>query len=513
MNRLRYWSALSLLLAGAMLVYPSVRAEEPPAQKKKDDKPAPKWLIDRALTVSAAPAPVPALKYRLYPLSTDRKEGNAVPLYLRFAHERSDARKKLLREKPSEWNKLPLDKLPLADVKNFLDDYRYNLKQLDLGARRKTADWSYAFDAGDPIGMLLPDAQEMRIHAPILVLKARVEIAEGRFDDAVRTLETGFSFSQQVGDGPFLINSLVGIACASLFAECLTDMIERSGTPNLYWALAAMPRPLIDLRKANEFEQKMLELQFPDLADLDQPQSAEGWNRSSLKGDGRQILFLAQQRSVEGWNTALVNVRKEIERLSKLDKDFKRTKPGNAVTDPASKSPDLPIARKYLAEVAGIKLDALNAMPPAEVLLRYLSSFYHELRDDVFKAGYLPFPQRLSMIDEANKRLKAAPDTEAAWLARLMLPAIRHVQLAEVRLPRRLAILQAIEALRMYAGAHDGALPEKLSEVKVVPVPNDPGTGKPFDYQRDRNTATLISRIPGEVPGQTAMRYRVTVRR
>jgi hypothetical protein len=513
MTRLRRWSALSVLLAGALLLFSSVRADEPPAQKKADAKPIPDWMIDRTMMVSAAPAPVPALKYRLYPATTDRRPGNAIPIYLRFAHERSDARKKQIREKPEQWNKLPLDKLPLDEAKKFLDSYRYNLKQLELGARRSSVDWSYTLDAGDPIGLLLPDVQEMRMHAPILVLKARVEMAEGRFADAVRTLETGYSFSQQVGDGPFLINSLVGIACGSMCTDCLTDLIEQPQAPNMYWALAVIPWPLNDLRKANEIEQRMLEMQFPDLADLDRPRSAKEWDR------------------------VLANVRKEIERINHLEKDFKVVKPGCAWTDPASKSPDLPIARKYLTEAVGIKADAIAAMPPAEVLLRYLSSFYHELRDEVFKAAYLPFPKRLAVCDEADKRLnvvrhphvgktyelrpvdeadknsKAAPDTEPARLARLLLPAIRKVQLADIRLPRRLAILQAIEALRMHAAAHNGQLPDKLADVKVVPVPDDPGTGKAFEYQRDGKTATLISRIPGEVPGYTAMRYRVTVRK
>ena len=33
---------------------------------------------------------MPALRYRLYPSFMERKEGNAVPIYLRFAHERND---------------------------------------------------------------------------------------------------------------------------------------------------------------------------------------------------------------------------------------------------------------------------------------------------------------------------------------------------------------------------------------------------------------------------------------
>jgi hypothetical protein len=426
---------------------------------------------------------MPALKYRLYPSVTERKEGNAVPIYLRFAHERSDARKKQLREKPAEWNKLPLEKLPLPEVKQLLDSYNYNFRQLELGARRRVAEWNYTMDAGDPVGMLLPDVQEMRMHAPLLVLKARAEMAEGRMDDAIHTLETGFSFSQQVGDGPFFINDLVGFACTDQFVDCVLELMQRPNGPNLYWGLAVLPRPFITLRTAGEFEQAMLEMQFPELADLDRP------------------------RSAEQWDAALVRMRKLAER------DIKSPKPGTASSDPAAKSPDLPAAKKYLAEVVGVAAPKVDAMPPAEVLLRYLSHYYRELRDQAFKGSYLPFPQYWPLSAQADQRLKAAPDTEAARLILAFLPALHKVHLAQARIERELTALQAIEALRMYAAAHGGELPEKLDQVKTAPVPNDPGTGQPFEYQRDGQTATLTSRIPGTKLETTGLCYRVTLRK
>src|SRR5262249_22811361 len=150
--------------------------------------------------------------------------------------ERSEARTKQLQDEPAKWNKMPLEKLPLDEVKKFLDSHKYNLRQLDLGARRRTADWSYTLDAGDPIGLLLPDMQDMRRQAPLLVLKARVEIAEHRYMDAIHTLETGFSLSQQISEAPFLVSDLVGIALANLFADCLLELIERPDAPNVYWA-------------------------------------------------------------------------------------------------------------------------------------------------------------------------------------------------------------------------------------------------------------------------------------
>src|SRR5258708_747667 len=143
MNRSRRWSVLMglVVLTGLLSAY---SGQAQPPEKKEGDKPDEKWLFDRSFSISPAAAPVPALKYRLYPALADRKEGNAVPMYLRFAHERSDEQKKALSLKTEDWIALPAEKLPLAEMKEFLAEYRYKLRQLELGARRKTADWSYA---------------------------------------------------------------------------------------------------------------------------------------------------------------------------------------------------------------------------------------------------------------------------------------------------------------------------------------------------------------------------------
>ncbi len=80
---------------------------------------------------------------------------------------------------------------------------------------------------------------------------------------------------------------------------------------------------------------------------------------------------------------------------------------------------------------------------------------------------------------------------------------------------RKLAALRVEipRCLRRHAAANDGQLPDKLDQVKVVPVPNDPGTDKPFQYERDGKTATLIGRIPGEALNTTGLRYHLTIRK
>ena len=79
----------------------------------------------------------------------------------------------------------------------------------------------------------------MRSYVPMMVLKVRVELAEGNYSAAAHWLETGFAFSRHVGNGPFLINRLIGVACANQFADCLLDFVQQPDAPNLYWPATA----------------------------------------------------------------------------------------------------------------------------------------------------------------------------------------------------------------------------------------------------------------------------------
>jgi hypothetical protein len=481
MIRLRPWSALIFTL----LLAPLLRAE---------DKPASPWAIDRSLTVSPQAAPVPTLKYRLLPLSSEAKEGNAAPIYLRLAHEQSDASRKYLTETPQTWNQLPVDQVPLEQARKFLQDHHYMLRQLELGARRRSIDWNYTLEEPNPIGLLLPDVQWMRSCEPMLMLQVRVALAEKDFPAAAHHLETGFAFSRHVADGPTLIHKLVGLGLAMQLAGGVADFVERPDAPNLYWACTTLPRPLIDLRGPLEWEYRMLEMQFPEFADLDRERSAEQWD-AALRRMRTELRGLVLEPG-EGGKRKLPDW---------LPKDC-------APEDPAAKSPDLPAARQFVARTKGLSADKVGAMPPAQVLLLYIAGVYREDRDDWYCSAYLPYPQAHPMMGAAIKRLREAPVSEAHVPARTLLPGLDRALGAQVRVERNFAALRIIEALRIFAAAHDGKLPNKLSEVTEVPLPDDPATGRPFEYAREGDTATLAS--PGDslpVPG--GIRYRVTIRK
>jgi hypothetical protein len=180
--------------------------------------------------------------------------------------------------------------------------------------------------------------------------------------------------------------------------------------------------------------------------------------------------------------------------------------------EPAAKSSHLEAARKLVAERQGKSAEVVAKMPPAQVLLLSIADEIADLRDDQFKITYLPFPAAHPRMAAANKALMSATGGEGVRLAKLFLPAVAKVMVAQNRLERKTAALRAVEALRMHAAAHNGQLPDSLDQVTIVPVPLDPGTGKPFGYHLNRATATLTSRLPGEPLATTGMRYRLTMR-
>jgi hypothetical protein len=95
-----------------------------------------------------------------------------------------------------------------------------------------------------------------------------------------------------------------------------------------------------------------------------------------------------------------------------------------------------------------------------------------------------------------------------------LIPAGIKVRRAQARLEQRIALLRHVEALRMYAAAHDGKLPARLSDFPV-PLPNDPFTGKPFRYEVAGDTAHFRGSPPAseaKVPAYN-VHYQVTVRK
>jgi hypothetical protein len=111
----------------------------------------------------------------------------------------------------------------------------------------------------------------MRSLGRLVALQARVSVLDGRIDDAVDSLQTGFALARHVSDGPTSFQALVGLALTGVMIKPLEDLVQARGVASLYWALSDRPHPFIDLSAALETERFTLEREIPRLRELDGP--------------------------------------------------------------------------------------------------------------------------------------------------------------------------------------------------------------------------------------------------
>jgi hypothetical protein len=443
------------------------------------------------LTLPPAAAPVPALKYPLLPELSEQTPGNAVPLYYRaFSPEWSThVRKREVMEKVEKASEAPLADLKNSDLRWLLDNKA--LREVDRAARRAYCDWEFTERLKeDGINFLIPDVQAMREFALLLTVRARLEMADGHLDRALHTLRTGFALARHVGDSVTLVQALVGIAVANRMAVQVEELLRQPGAPNLYWSLTGLPRPFNDLRKPLQGEKLWLLATWPELREVDNPH---------LSAQQRERLLV----------TAAMFV-------TEPSSDYRTWTPDAAarLTTIAQVAKAYPGAKRALI-AAGRKPEAVEALPALQVVLIEALRDYEQRRDEQFKWMELPYYEARPGLERAAKALRESKARrEGIPLAQLMLPDASKVAAAAARLDRRIAALRCVEAVRLYAAAHDGKPPAKLADVTEVPIPADPMTGKGFEYKVSGDTFTLSAPAPpGDTAPNNALTYEVTLRK
>ncbi len=422
------------------------------------------------LVLHPAAEPRPALKYQLLPGLLDRHPGNAAVHYGKVkAENNAFFSNKELWERIYRWLEMPLAELRTeADretwTKSRLLEGGAFFDHLERAARCESCDWQLPIREGEFYSIPLPEIQESRSFARLLGVRARLQIAHGRFDESVRTLQSGYAQARHVANGPTLINGLVGVAICNIMSGQVREFIQQPDAPNLYWALTQLPSPLIDMRRGIEAEMHAIYLSFPEVRDLDDTPRGAGYWQESLERFWQKVA-------------------------------------GYIDAPPMMKRPEAltllcirgyPIAKRGLIG-RGLSIEAVEAMPVAQVCLWYTMQTYKELRDDIFKWFYVPYPKSHEGVRRADEQITESvrEGREILPLAAIFLPAMSAARRADIRCDRQIAALRVIEALRLYAAGHDGKLPRDLDQIREVPIPNDPVTGRPFAYQLRRDTAIL----------------------
>jgi hypothetical protein len=325
------------------------------------------WADARSSTVGAAkltiyPAKAGELdkKYQLMVNPEDQVEGDAVALYEKAVKL---IPKDFNQEQIREWLKLPVEQFPQKQAEQTLQKYLEPLKLTARATRCKECKWPEWKPGDQPKNLT-----EYRKLAYIIELWARLEISQGSYEGAVLAIRTGFETARDLGQGPTIIQGLVGTAIGGIMCREVKQYLQGKDLPNLYHALAGIPRPLIDIEAAIENEKKV----------------------------------------------GLASVKNKL------------------------------------------------------------------LREQIEKQ---------------------------------MASSLARTRLISKRLVNNLNGLQCVEAIRDYAAAHEGQLPDNLSDINQVEVPKDLVSGKEFEYHRTDKGATLQSAIPEGGNERDAFHYEITLKK
>lgn len=460
-----------LVLALCFVPLFAARAADPPA---------------KSLLLSPAPESIPALRYQLLPEVIDQTPGNAAQVYYRamlpetFHHRRMEK----IDDKVAAWQKASLAELPRQEMEWLL---KYvPLAECDLAARREQCDWELSTRmraAG--VGTLLPDVQGMRELARLNVLRARLQLAAGDQAGAIRSLETGMSLARQVGDAPVVISALVGVACARICLEEVEEVIQQPGAPNLYWALTVLPRPFIDFRHAMQGERLMVEATFPWIREAESHIFSEQEAQSAV----RKVQEMYGM--IQGGQVGTGEVMQLALMIGSWDA----------------------AARKALL-AAGRRPEDVKAMPTVQAVALFARQSYQARYDDFLKFAGLPYWEAAPRLAALEKSQREREKSGTALPLDALVPALSKAYAAGSRLDRQIAALRNVEALRLYAAAHQGKLPARLNDVEV-PVALDPMTGEAFDYRVEGEKAVLTAKPAAGEEGSANnfLRYEISIRK
>lgn len=456
---------VTLALAGPS---PAQVAIQSNSQRSMDPAPV------KAIQISPASAPSPVFRYRLLPTVGELQPGDAAPIYLRLRYGEHDTWQQI-GSRWTAWSELPLDKLPVEEMRKFVDQWATEWKQMRFAARRATCEWNYTVNEQrtEIINVPLPDVHQLRMWSRLVALKARLEIAENSPEKALQTIGDGMVLGRHIAQGPFYINGLVGIAIDSSMVAVLEELVGRPGTPNLYWALTALPRPLISVRDAMEREMRLAENMVPQLDQVDMPHSPAEWTILA------EQMFAGMLRLVKAADPSSNAVPTEIR--DRLPADYA-----------SYKKMYLETLRQSLRRTPGASEAGIGAMSDDEVMARGLTHEYRVLRDGIFKVASLPYADGLMRRSESDAAFREGKSGPVAGFA-IMQAAVMSAYHSEIRLERRVAMLRTIEAIRLHMASHGGKLPGSLDEIKEVAVPLDPATNAPFPYKLEGDTAVLTT--------------------
>ena len=431
----------------------------------------------RSFELTPAAPPTPALKYQfMFDDAGDRLPGNAAILYLdSVLLLDADTRDKIR----SAFEAYKTDRKTFGSVADSIDATNA-LKEVELAGRRVDCNWESPFGE---MGWetLLPHLEPMlQGVGRLLWVRAHRQIEQGKTDEAIQTIRLGYEMADKIGREGTLVSALVALAVSGMMDDCVVELTSGPEAPNMFWALSELPRRQKALRHSLDVESQWALRPVPNLASV----------RS-----GKQL-------SAKQWG----DVFADIQRLVAIDAGNGHAQLPDVVKDASKET--IERAKSEYAATHHLSAKQVAEADLISVLGEYYFRQYEIAYDEWSKYRGLPYPaliEKAKAYDSWSKKLKAE---QRSNLLVQTLPVMTGAVEKFARSDRRLAALTAVEALRAYAAANGGKLPERLDEIVETPVPLNPMTGKPFEYAVTNGVATISDATPGN-----QLKYSVKVRK
>jgi len=415
-----------------------------------------------------------ALEYRLSPRLSDQAPGVSAPFYAQafLALQEREVDDDTWKKMQDQWLKMSLEELPKEEVAKALLQVDTVLRCVDQAARRSRYGLDLPLrDYEQILPTLAPRAKTFRTVARLIVLRFRYKLLEGDYEGAIHSLQTGYAMAWHCAEQPTAFNAMVGHAIVQIMNYRLVELVQLPEAPHLYWTVAALPDPMIDLQPVFDFELSVFESLFPDLEQAHAGDATpDRWRASLVK-----MVFSPPWR--EPYDGPLGD-RRPFDAEDRVDDAVEKAQP---------------IARRIL-KAAGASEAELERMSPAEVAVRAVLEYQQTQCDDLGRWCHVPYWQAKAGIERTVDETRRLLD-EAGLPKELdrFVPGsiLRHVHKVTARSRQGPAGLRCVEAMRLYAATHDGNLPRRLEDITEVPIPVNPMTGRPFPYRTEERYVIL----------------------
>ena len=162
-------------------------------------------------------------------------------------------------------------------------------------------------------------------------------------------------------------------------------------------------------------------------------------------------------------------------------------------------------------------IQALVGAAAGGLICRELEQFVQAKDSPNLHAALAGMPEPLVNVEKAieseTANLKDYNILKRRLFEKQLEPAHDRTRLITKRLDNHVNAFQVVEALRHYAATHEGQLPQTLSDIKDIAVPNDLISGEAFEYTRTATGATLKSAIPEGGNERDAVHYEIVLKR